>query len=235
MNSTNSEPMLMDNFKFEHPATIMIAGPSKSGKTTLLLKIISQLNDGLLAPPPNRIVYCYAVWQDAFEEILKSRAALKNSCSNALMATLEFKEGMPDFDNFDPKKINVLILDDMMTECGKDPRVLDMFTKDSHHKSITVFFLTQNIFPREKYSRSISLNCQYVLLTNNPRDRLQLINFGKQVFPGATKFFAEAFNDAVTQKRYGYLLLDFNQNTQEEDRVQSGVLANEERIIYRKK
>ena len=122
-----------------------------------------------------------------------------------------------------------------MTECGKDPRVLDMFTKDSHHKSITVFFLTQNIFPQEKYSRSISLNCQYVLLTNNPRDRLQLINFGKQVFPGATKFFAEAFNDAVTQKRYGYLLLDFNQNTQEEDRVQSGVLANEERIIYRKK
>ena len=51
----------------------------------------------------------------------------------------------------------------------------------------------------------------------------------------AMALIAEAFNDSVTQKRYGYLLLDFNQNTQEEDRVQSGVLANEERIIYRKK
>jgi hypothetical protein len=73
------------------------------------------------------------------------------------------------------------------------------------------------------------------LLTNNPRDRLQLINFGKQIFPGATKFFAEAFNDAVTQKKYCYLLLDFNQKTNEENRVQTGILFNEERIIYKKK
>ena len=122
-----------------------------------------------------------------------------------------------------------------MTEAGKDANCLKIFTVDSHHLNITVFFLTQNIFPQEKYSRTISLNSQYMILTNNPRDRNQLVQLGKQIFPGYTKFFAEAFNDAVTQKRFGYLLLALDQKTDEENRVQTGILPDEERIIYRKK
>ena len=153
--------------------------------------------------------------------------------SNA--ATLEFRQGLPDLTDFDSKKNNILILDDLMTEAGKDANVLKIFTVDSHHNNITVFFLTQNIFPQEKYSRTISLNCQYMLLTNNPRDRNQLVQLAKQIFPGQTKFFAEAYNDAVTLKRYGYLLLALDQNTEEENRVQTGILPNETRIIYRKK
>ena len=74
-----------------------------------------------------------------------------------------------------------------------------------------------------------------MLLTNNPRDRNQLVQLAKQIFPGQTKFFAEAYNDAVTLKRYGYLLLALDQNTEEENRVQTGILPNETRIIYRKK
>ena len=74
-----------------------------------------------------------------------------------------------------------------------------------------------------------------MILTNNPRDRNQLVQLGKQIFPGYTKFFAEAFNDAVTQKRFGYLLLALDQKTDEENRVQTGILPDEERIIYRKK
>jgi hypothetical protein len=57
----------------------------------------------------------------------------------------------------------------------------------------------------------------------------------KQIFPGQTKFFSESYNDAVTQKQYGYLILALNQSTREENRVQTGILPDETRIIYRKK
>ena len=100
--------------------------------------------------------------------------------------------------------------------------------------NISVIFVTQNIFSQEKYSRTISLNCQYLILTKNPRDKLQLIILAKQMFPASTKFFAEAYEDAVTKKNFGYLLIDLNQITNDENRVQTGIFNNEERIIYRK-
>jgi len=234
MNSQN-KPILMDSFYFEHPATILISGPTQSGKTTLLSKILFFSDKGLVRPAPNRIVYCYSVWQKAFEDIQMSRAGPAHLNTTSNTANLEFKEGLPEMSDFDPKLNNILILDDLMTEAGKDQKVLRIFTVDSHHNNITVFFLTQNIFPQEKYSRSISLNCQYILLTNNPRDRNQLVQLAKQIFPGQTKFFSESYNDAVTQKQYGYLILALNQSTREENRVQTGILPDETRIIYRKK
>ena len=234
MNYQN-EKIFLDSFYFTHPATILLCGPTKSGKTTLLSKILLNSDRGLVRPPPHRIVYCYSAWQDAFEEIQMSRASPTNLNFPSNAATLEFRQGLPDLTDFDSKKNNILILDDLMTEAGKDANVLKIFTIDSHHNNITVFFLTQNIFPQENYSRTISLNCQYMLLTNNPRDRNQLVQLAKQIFPGQTKFFAEAYNDAVTLKRYGYLLLALDQNTEEENRVQTGILPNETRIIYRKK
>ena len=42
----------------------------------------------------------------------------------------------------------ILILDDLMEESGSDKRVLDLFTKDSHHPGITVLYITQDLFPR---------------------------------------------------------------------------------------
>ena len=47
----------------------------------------------------------------------------------------------------------VLVLDDLMEEGGQDKRVLDLFTKDSHHRNITVLYLTQDLFPLANFPR----------------------------------------------------------------------------------
>ena len=120
-----------------------------------------------------------------------------------------------------------------MFEAGRDPKILNIFTTDSHHKNISVIFVTHNIFSNQKHFRTISLNCQYIILTNNPRDRLQITILAKQMFPGESVFFNKAYNDAVSTKQYGYLLIDFTQLTADQNRVQTGILEGEERIIYR--
>jgi len=62
---------------FKHPFTCMIAGPTKSGKTTLLTKILENCQL-IFDLPPSRIVYCYKVWQDSFDKLKLLIPALFN-------------------------------------------------------------------------------------------------------------------------------------------------------------
>ena len=68
---------------------------------------------------------------------------------------IQFYQGIPDpsqLSQWFPKG-GVLVLDDLMEEGGQDKRVLDLFTKDSHHRHITVLFLTQDLFPLASFPR----------------------------------------------------------------------------------
>ena len=49
-------------------------------------------------------------------------------------------------------------IDDLMTEAKCDQRIADLFTKGSHHRNISIVYLTQNVFPQGKACRDIALN-----------------------------------------------------------------------------
>ena len=50
------------------PATIMLAGPSSCGKSSLVQKIITRLNE-VFDRPPQRVVICYDRDQELYAEI----------------------------------------------------------------------------------------------------------------------------------------------------------------------
>ena len=50
-----------------------------------------------------------------------------------------------------------------MDEGGNDKRVLDLFTRESHHRNITVLYLCQDLFPPGKFAKTISRNAHYVI------------------------------------------------------------------------
>ena len=50
-----------------------------------------------------------------------------------------------------------------MEEGGQDKRELDLFTKDSHNRNITVLYLTQDSFPPGKFSKTINRNAHYIV------------------------------------------------------------------------
>jgi hypothetical protein len=55
----------------------------------------------------------------------------------------------------DVEQNTLIILDDLMFEAGRDPKILNIFTTDSHHKNISVIFVTHNIFSNQKHFRTI--------------------------------------------------------------------------------
>lgn len=135
-------------------------------------------------------------------------------------------------DLIDGKQNNLLILDDLMDLCEKEKSILNLFTTDSHQKSISVFLITQNLFSQGKFSRTIGLNCHYLFLLNNPRDQSQIHFLARQMFPNNSKFLIESYQDVVEHKKFGYLFIDLKQNTKKKHRVQTGILPEEEWIIY---
>ena len=75
---------------------------------------------------------------------------------------------------FSVNKRNLIVFDDQMTDAGKDQRIVNLFTKGSHHRNLSVIYIVQNVFHQGKGSRSISLNSHYLVLFKNPRVKLQV-------------------------------------------------------------
>ena len=77
----------------------------------------------------------------------------------------------------------MLVLDDLIEEGGQDKRVLDLFTKYSYHGNITVLYLTQDLFPHDKFSKTINRNAHYFVPFKNPRDQTGTRTILLQAFP----------------------------------------------------
>lgn len=148
--------------------------------------------------PPKKIVYYYDRWQLRF-----NRMKTKDK--------IQFYEDIPDPTHLDkwfkPTKGGLLVLDDLMAEGSDDKRMLDLFTKDSHHRKITVLYLTQDLFPPGKFSKTISRNTHYIIAFKSPRDQTGIGNLLLQAYPQRWRHELDLFNK-VTSRPYGYLFID---------------------------
>ena len=107
-----------------------------------------------------------------------------------IIPTIEFVKGIPtalEQDAYlDHNKRNLIVIDDQMIEAERDNRIVNLFTKGSHHRNLSVIYIVQNLFHQGKGNRSISLNSHYLVLFKNPRDKLQILTLAKQMYPSET-------------------------------------------------
>ena len=200
-------------FVLRHPFTMLLCGPTACGKSTLM-KTILENNRSKISPSPQRIVWLFRRWQPLYD-IIKS----------TVKPEVEFIQGIPNgIDNpkfFNPHINNLLIVDDLMASCGDDPRMTEIFYEGSHHRSLSVVLLCQNLY----YSKSPTQrrNCHYIVLFKNPNDLQSVMTLARQINPQKTKEFMRNY-EAATLKPHTYLLLDFKQATDESERFQPNAL-----------
>ena len=112
------------------------------------------------------------------------------------MPHIEFVKGIPtalEQDSyFDVNKRNLIVFDDQMIDASKDKRIVNLFTRGSHHRNLSVICIVKNLFHEGKGSRSISLNSHYLVLFKNPGDKLQILTLATQMYPGQTDFFSKS-------------------------------------------
>jgi len=71
-------------------------------------------------------------------------------------------------------------------------RLQTCLLKGSHHKNVSVVYLAQNLFPKNKFARTMSLHAHYMVLFKNPRDTTQFANLVRQMYPKTSQFAVEA-------------------------------------------
>jgi hypothetical protein len=205
----------LDIFKFQHPFTCMVVGPTSSGKTVLVRKLLANFKSVInINKNTLRVLWCYGQWQPLYSQDISSSV----QCI--------YFSGLPDENEIKQQQPDIIIIDDLMSELGNSVSLANLFTKGSHHLNISVIFISQNLFHQGKQMRNIGLNCHYYLLLKNPRDRGQIMTFARSVFTGKTKQFLNAYNDS-TSENYGYLKVDLTQKIPDSLRVRTKIFPND--------
>ena len=114
----------------------------------------------------------------------------------------------------------MIVVDDHMSDVNQ--LVADIFTKISHHRDISILYVTQKLFDKNKYARTIGLNSHYLVLFKNCRDAGQFAVFTRQMYPTCWKFAVEGYEDD-TSVSYGYLLVDLKPDQDERCRLRTCV------------
>ncbi|GFX54608.1 uncharacterized protein TNCV_792941 [Trichonephila clavipes] len=135
-------------------------------------------------------------------------------------------EGLPS--EAEEENCDLIVLDDMMNDVTSE--ISQMFTMGSHHKKYSIILITQNLFPRVKSMRDISLNAHYIILFRNNRDVSQAACFGRQAFPGRGKFFMDSYKKA-TEEPFSYLLVDVHPRSPEVQRLPAASPAQRKAIL----
>ncbi|XP_071581967.1 uncharacterized protein [Temnothorax nylanderi] len=210
--------------RWKHPWTSIVCGPTGCGKTIFVKTFLRQLSH-MSDVRFERVLFYYAEWQEAYRHLqydAREEAVPKKK------NIIEFHEGLPRPEDYsaDPLSPKLVIIDDLMRESSSCDAIVDLFTKDSHHKNLSVILISQNLFHHGRGQRDISLNANYIVVFKNPRDRAQIRHLARQVFPNDPKFLEEAYYDA-TSRPHGYLLLDLKQSTPDEYRFRTCIFPDD--------
>jgi hypothetical protein len=192
---------------------------SGTGKTTLLYKMLKARNE-LFTAPPEKIMYCHGVWQKMFESMERD-------------LPIEFMDGLPSkemIEQFSDGVSRCIVLDDLMSDVVGSLEMQHMFTRGSHHNNLTIIYLNQNMYCQGKFSRTLSLNTQYMFILKCPRDVTQLSVLGRQI--GVGRSLTEAYTDIMNTRPYGYLVVDLSPHNEDGYKLKTNIFPDEDTIIY---
>lgn len=195
------------------PFSMVVTGPSMSGKTTFVLELLRRRNE-ILAEPVEKVFYYYTEYQPVFN----------NHKDIIFINSIEDLEAMV-CNNC------IVVYDDCMEslEGTLNKYIKKVFTRQVHHANRGVIILLQNAFCKNLVS--ISRNATYLVLGSFPYDKLIISNIARRVSPGNIAFIIDAYNK-VTREGYGFLIFDFARKTPDRYKIRSSFFP-EDMLIFR--
>ena len=195
-------------------STMLVCGPSNSGKTVFIMKMIDAAREMFDIPP--KIVYWCFGHQTALHHEMRSK-------------NFNMIEGIPpNFDFVEPNSI--VMLDDLMVNGANNKNITNLFIAAAHHVPCFVIYTLQNLFFQSREMKTRTLNTNYYVLFKNTRDPSQVGWLGRQVFPDTPKLLGQAFRDA-TVKPHSYLFLDFRPETPAILKMRARILPEQKPMV----
>ena len=208
---------------FKAGSPIFIAGPTNSGKTYWVYRLLAAPN--MFDQPVASIIYYYSVYQPLYQDIERD-----------VTIPIKFKAGLPtkeDIEEINDKQFHIIVIDDLMEQIVENKEMQELVIKYCHHNNITAILLSQNIFQKGRYSRTISLNMHNTVLFANKRDKSQVNIIGRQFYPLHWQSFVDVFSK-VTEKEedHPYLLIDCTPSHPGAIQLRTKIFPPETCIVY---
>ena len=207
-----------EDFRFGHKFSLMIVGPSMSGKSYFVKQMLErdhiEYDD---SRKQRRIHWFYGQYQDMFKDMKRNTGK-----------DIYFKQGLPEFESnlcdIDPRYNNIVVLDDLMDMAVESLIISKLFTQ-GRHRNASVILLLQNAFPKGKYNTSISRNAQYMALFRCPADRRQIGIMADRIFDKNKPAFMEIYKD-ITSKAYSFVVVDNKADTPARRQIIADIFGN---------
>lgn len=172
--------------KIAIPARIMISGPTLSGKSEFVMKMVEH-RKLLFTRPFDRIIYSHPA--DTTNENYLTRM-------QDLFRDLEIVKGLPNFRKLnllDATEEKLVIIDDQIMELGNSKDILSTFLRHSHHSRISIVFTTQNAYFPSTFGVTLRRNLSEFVVFFQKGDLLGLQNLSRTMFL-SKNFLTECFH-----------------------------------------
>lgn len=214
--------------RLQTPFNCLIAGPTKSGKTTFthnLLKIAGEK----FVTKPDYVLLFYLINQPNYKKMMEE--GLIHEMIDMNDYDVNFEEISKKVTPYAKGNGSLIIFDDSMSELK--PGFERIFTVLGHHTKCSLIYISQNIFFNNKTFRNISLNFHYIVKMRNKRDLSQIKYLANQLCPGNSKYIIQSYY-AATEKPYSYLFIDCSANSPAELRLRTNIfpLRNSDQTPY---
>jgi hypothetical protein len=212
---------------FYHPLRLVIAGPSGSGKSWWILKLIKS-RELLFDTKFNRILYCVPPKKSQVHITIFDK--IKEFFNQA-----ELIYGLPKpADIIGDTLPKLVIIDDQMLQIFNSPFMEEVFIQHSHHSSCSLIFTTQNFFNSGK-TKTIIRQCNYKVIFNSPADQVILRHISCQLKPDQPNFLINVFqtlDQLFPSDDYKYILIDGEPKSKMKKlRIRTHIFPNAENVI----
>ena len=204
------------------PQNVLIVGSSGTGKSTFVERLLT--TPDAWETPIDNFMYCYGIYSETVKKIAHD------------LPHITLVEGLPrnlasPFEIFSPRKCNVLVCDDLSTESQASKEFTNFMMRGSHHCNCCLISIEHFLFSQAKERRLQSPHWHQCVLFKNQRSMHQITTLARQASIADLKTVQYAYNDAIS-KPFGYLILDFRNETPTQFRLITNVFHENQEPCY---
>ena len=210
------DPLMERDFdlRLQLPNHALFVGASMSGKTRLVLHLLSEIQ--ALNPIPKTILFYYDQYQDQYQ-VLKERLASKG-------VEMLLREGCSiKLEDLEKKEHQTLVIIDDATEQTASSVDISKITTNGRHKNCSLWLIWHSLYSKHPASRLITQNVSYLFFLPSVRLTSQIHTLDGQLrYKGALVSAYKQATDAQDSD-HRYLLLDLSPTTPSDLRLRSDV------------
>lgn len=226
----------IDNIELNYPSSILVLGPSQSGKTSFICKCLKNWPT-ICSSKPNlkKVIIFYDHWQPLFRQLRDE--ILPSSCEKKFIQDVPTDDNL-QLEELEPGQAQVVILDDLQDRLSKKNQMKKLFTVLTHHGNTMVFFSCQDLQDGNDIMRTIRKNAAYIVLmpalyeNGNTIDTLERSIFTRH------KGFLQSVSEQVFRRRQLPYLMVVNTASRLRSghhRLQTGIFDEETLYLYNPK